>query len=119
MAFLSASAAEVPAPWRGSLFIAAPDEQCLLRVSGLSASPPKPEVERVLSGFGRIVAVLSAADGLYFATANSIAAADASACRPHLSSSRHVIAEIVAARASAGPGARPACYSSVWRRESL
>ncbi len=62
---------ETPAEWRGSLFVAASDEQCLLRVSGLSASPPRAAVERVLDGFGRIVAVLSAADGLYFATATS------------------------------------------------
>ena len=76
MAFLSASAAKVPASWRGSLFIAAPDEQCLLRVSGLAASPLTPNVEGVLNGFGRIVAVLSAEDGLYFATANRAAAAE-------------------------------------------
>ena len=66
-------AGEALPEWRGSLFIALPDEHCVLRVSGLSASPPNPVVERVLSGFGRIVAVLSAPDGLYVATAASAA----------------------------------------------
>jgi len=59
--------------WSGSLFLASLDEQCLLRVSGLSESPPRPAVERVLSGFGRIAAVLSADDGLYFASSSNAA----------------------------------------------
>lgn len=59
------------AAWRNSLFLAAPDQECLYRVSGLSSSPPEPAVERLLANsFGRIVAVLSSHDGLYFATAN-------------------------------------------------
>ena len=74
MAFLPASAAGVPASWRGSLFVAAPDEQCLLRVSGLSASSAAPSVERLLRGeFGRIALVLPAESGLYFATASGVA----------------------------------------------
>jgi glucose/arabinose dehydrogenase len=60
-----------PAAWHGSLFLASPDHTCLYRLTGLSSSPAGPAVERVLaSGFGRIVALLSADDGLYFATAN-------------------------------------------------
>ena len=60
-----------PAAWQGSLFIASPDGECLYRVTGLSATPPAPAFEAVLAGrFGRIVAVLSAEDGLYFATGN-------------------------------------------------
>ena len=60
-----------PAAWQNSLFLASPAQECLYRVSGLSASPPAPEVERLLAnGFGRIAVVLSASDGLYFATAN-------------------------------------------------
>jgi hypothetical protein len=43
-------------------------------VSGLLATPPSPAVERLFEGrFGRIVAVLSAADGLYFAAASGAA----------------------------------------------
>jgi glucose/arabinose dehydrogenase len=60
-----------PAAWRDSLFLASPDQKCLYRVAGLSSSPPDPTVERLLAGsFGRIVAVLSSGDGLYFATGN-------------------------------------------------
>jgi glucose/arabinose dehydrogenase len=60
-----------PASWHGSLLIAVPEQDFLYRVSGLSVSPPRPEVERLFVGtFGRIGAVLSADDGLYFATAN-------------------------------------------------
>ena len=65
-------AGDALAEWRGSLFVASPDERCLLRVSGLSASPAQPAVERVLTGFGRLATVLSTADGLYFATANGV-----------------------------------------------
>jgi glucose/arabinose dehydrogenase len=64
-------AGSTPRAWRNSLFLAAPDRGCLYRVSGLSMSPPEPVVERLFSGeFGRISAVCSAEDGLYFATAN-------------------------------------------------
>jgi hypothetical protein len=60
-----------PVAWRGSLFLASPDHECLYRVTGLSSSPPRPAVEQLFAGrFGRIVAVLSADDGLYFATGN-------------------------------------------------
>jgi glucose/arabinose dehydrogenase len=60
-----------PAAWRGSLFLASADEQCLYRVSGFESSPLKPAVERLFAGsYGRIVAVLSSDDGLYFATEN-------------------------------------------------
>ena len=80
MAFLPASAAGVPAAWRGSLFIAAPDEQSVLRLSGLSDSPPAPAVERLFQGeFGRIALVLAAEDGFYFATSNGTAGGDARA----------------------------------------
>jgi glucose/arabinose dehydrogenase len=80
MAFLPASAAGAPVAWRGSLFIAAPDEQCVLRVSGLSDSPPAPAVERLFQGeFGRITLVRAAEDGLYFATSNGAAGGDARA----------------------------------------
>ncbi len=59
------------AEWRGSLFIAAQDLRCVLRVSGLSASPPHPVVARLFAtSYGRIVAVFSGDDGLYFATGN-------------------------------------------------
>jgi glucose/arabinose dehydrogenase len=61
-----------PSAWRGSLLLASKDDGRLYRLSGLSSSPPRPVIERVpLTGFGRIAAVLSAADGLYFATGNS------------------------------------------------
>jgi glucose/arabinose dehydrogenase len=74
MAFHAAVAAS---GWSGSLFLASPDGQCLLRVTGLSASPPQPVSERLFAGrFGRIVAVLSAADGVYFATASETVAGD-------------------------------------------
>ena len=64
-------AGATPAVWRNSLFLASPEDECLYRVSGLAFAPPEPVVERLLAGtFGRITAVLSAADGLYFATAN-------------------------------------------------
>lgn len=57
--------------WRNSLFLASPAQECLYRVSGLSSSPLEPAVERLLANsFGRIVAVLSGDDGLYFATGN-------------------------------------------------
>jgi len=68
VAFHSGSAL---AAWRGSLFLASPDQECLYRVSGLTSSPPGPAVERLFANaYGRIVAVLSADDGLYFATGN-------------------------------------------------
>jgi glucose/arabinose dehydrogenase len=61
-----------PSAWQGSLLLASKDDGSLYRVSGLSSSPPRPVIERVpLTGFGRIAAVLSAADGVYFATGNS------------------------------------------------
>jgi glucose/arabinose dehydrogenase len=64
-------AGATPAAWRDSLFLASPDQECLYRVTGLSTSPPDPSVERLLANaFGRIVAVLSEDDGLYFATGN-------------------------------------------------
>ena len=64
-------AGAAPAAWRDSLFLASPDQECLYRVTGLSTSPPDPSVERLLANaFGRIVAVLSEDDGLYFATGN-------------------------------------------------
>ncbi len=60
-----------PAAWRNNLFLASPDDECLYRVTGLASTPPAPVVERLLAGsYGRIVAVLSADDGLYFATGN-------------------------------------------------
>lgn len=60
-----------PAAWRGSLFLASPDQGCLYRVAGLASSPLEPSIERLLANrFGRIVAVLSGDDGLYFATGN-------------------------------------------------
>jgi glucose/arabinose dehydrogenase len=59
------------AGWGGSLLLASPDQECLFRVSGLTSSPPEHSVERLFAGaYGRIVAVLSADDGLYFATGN-------------------------------------------------
>jgi glucose/arabinose dehydrogenase len=59
------------AGWAESLFLASPDQECLYRVSGLTSSPPEPSVEQLFAGtYGRIVAVLSADDGLYFATGN-------------------------------------------------
>jgi glucose/arabinose dehydrogenase len=80
MAFLPARATGAPAVWRGSLFVAAPAQQCLLRVSGLSASPAVRAVERLFEGeFGRIGLVLAADDGLYFATSNSAAGGNARA----------------------------------------
>jgi glucose/arabinose dehydrogenase len=80
MAFLPARATGAPAVWRGSLFVAAPAQQCLLRVSGLSASPAVPAVERLFQGaFGRIGLVLAADDGLYFATSNGAAGSNARA----------------------------------------
>jgi glucose/arabinose dehydrogenase len=76
-ASLAAFAAAAPAGWRGSLFLAAPGEQCVLRVSGLSVSPPVPAVERLFQGeFARITLVLAADDGLYFATSNGAARGD-------------------------------------------
>jgi glucose/arabinose dehydrogenase len=64
-------AGATPAAWRNSLFLASPEQECLYRVAGLSSSPPEPSVERLLANrFGRIVSVLSADDGLYFATGN-------------------------------------------------
>ena len=64
-------AGATPAAWRNSLLLASPDEECLYRVTGLSSSLPEPAVERLLANsFGRIVAVLSGDDGLYFATGN-------------------------------------------------
>jgi glucose/arabinose dehydrogenase len=66
-----------PATWRGSLFVAAPNHECVYRVSGLSSSPPEPVVEQLFVGrFGRIVGLLSAEDGLYLATANGRSSAD-------------------------------------------
>jgi glucose/arabinose dehydrogenase len=66
--------------WRGSLFVPLPDEQSILRVSGLSASPPIPALERLFQGeFGRIAVVLEADDGLYFSTSNGATASDAPA----------------------------------------
>ncbi len=80
MAFLPAGATGAPAAWRGSLFVAAPAQQCLLRVGGLSASPADPAVERLFQGsFGRIGLVLAADDGLYFATSNGAAGGNARA----------------------------------------
>jgi glucose/arabinose dehydrogenase len=62
-------AGATPTAWRNSLFLASPEDECLFRVSGLASATPAPAVERLLAGsFGRITAVLSAADGLYFAT---------------------------------------------------
>jgi glucose/arabinose dehydrogenase len=64
-------AGSTPAAWRNDLFIASVEQECLYRVSGLSMPRAEPSVERLLAGdFGRIVAVLSASDGLYFATGN-------------------------------------------------
>jgi glucose/arabinose dehydrogenase len=69
MAFSSAGEDALPAAWRGSLFVAAPARQGLLRVSGLDASPPSPSFERLFEGrFGPISAMLQAHDGLYLAT---------------------------------------------------
>jgi glucose/arabinose dehydrogenase len=63
--------ADAPAEWRGSLFLASPDQECLYRVTGLSSSPVQPAIERLFaSSYGRIVAVVSGDDGLYFATGN-------------------------------------------------
>jgi glucose/arabinose dehydrogenase len=60
-----------PATWRDSLFLASPEDECLYRVSGLASTPPTPLVEQFFAGrFGRITAVLSAPDGLYFAAGN-------------------------------------------------
>jgi glucose/arabinose dehydrogenase len=57
--------------WRNSLFLASAAQECLFRVAGLSSSPTHPLVQRLFSNrFGRIVAVISAEDGLYFATGN-------------------------------------------------
>jgi glucose/arabinose dehydrogenase len=76
-ASLAAFSAAAPAGWRGSLFLAAPGEQCLLQVAGLSVSPLAPAVERLFQGeFGRITLVLAAEDGLYFATSNGAARGD-------------------------------------------
>ena len=76
-ASLAAYAAAAPAGWRGSLFLAAPGEQCVLRVARLSVSSPVPAVERLFQGeFGRITLVLAAEDGLYFATSNGAARGD-------------------------------------------
>jgi len=64
-------AGATPAAWRNSLFLASPDQECLYRVTGLSSSRSEPAVERLLANsFGRIAAVLSGDDGLYFATGN-------------------------------------------------
>jgi len=64
-----------PAAWKNSLFLASANHQCLYRVSGLSSvangGASEPKVERLLAGtYGRISAVLSSDEGLYFATAN-------------------------------------------------
>jgi glucose/arabinose dehydrogenase len=60
-----------PAAWPDSLFLASPNQQCLYRVTGLASSPVEPVVERLLThSYGRIVAVISGDDGLYFATGN-------------------------------------------------
>ena len=64
-------AGATPAAWRNSLFLASPEDECLYRVSGLGSSPPEPAVEPLFARrFGRITAVLSGDDGLYFATGN-------------------------------------------------
>ena len=58
-----------PSAWRGSLFLAIPDQECIVRVSGFDRWPARPAVERLFPGVpGRIVALLSATDGLFFAT---------------------------------------------------
>jgi len=63
--------AATPAAWRNSLFLASPEDECLYRVSGLDSAAPEAAVERLFArSYGRITAVLSAADGLYFATGN-------------------------------------------------
>ena len=63
--------AQNPAAWRGSLFLAAPGEECLYRVAGLNQPATAPVVEGLFCGqLGPIVAVASADDGLYFATAS-------------------------------------------------
>jgi quinoprotein glucose dehydrogenase len=63
------SVADAPVEWRGSLFLAAPDQECLYRVTGFASSPGQLAIERLFAGsYGRIVALLSGGDGLYFAT---------------------------------------------------
>ena len=63
--------AVAPVEWRGSLFLASPDQECLYRVTGLSASPVQPAIERLFANsYGRIVAVVAGDDGLYFAASN-------------------------------------------------
>lgn len=68
-----------PAAWEGNLFLVSRDEGVLYRISGLaSASSPttRPTTTRLFAErFGRIVAVASADDGLYFATGNGVDAA--------------------------------------------
>ncbi len=60
-----------PAAWRGSLFLASPEDECLYRVASLDLPKTIPVVEKLFCGqFGPIVAVASADDGLYFATAS-------------------------------------------------
>jgi glucose/arabinose dehydrogenase len=64
-------AGATPAAWRNSLFLASPDQECLYRVAGLSSTASGVVVERLLARrYGRIVAVFSGDDGLYFATGN-------------------------------------------------
>jgi len=66
--------AVAPATWRGSLFLASPDQECLYRVSGLSMSPVQPVIERLFANsYGRIIAVVAGDDGLYFAVSNGAA----------------------------------------------
>jgi glucose/arabinose dehydrogenase len=65
------SVSGAPMDWRGSLFLASPDQECLYRVTGLSSSPVQPSIERLFANsYGRIVAVVSGDDGLYFAASN-------------------------------------------------
>ena len=76
LAFIPANAAGVSPAWRGSLLVAAQDQEGLLRVSGLAGSPPAPVVERALAGLGPVSAVLAAADGVYVAV-SSVGSGDA------------------------------------------
>jgi glucose/arabinose dehydrogenase len=64
-------AAVASAEWRGGLFLASADQECLYRVTGLSMSPVQPAIERLFANsYGRIVAVVAGDDGLYFAASN-------------------------------------------------
>ena len=103
--------AVAPVEWRGSLFLASPDQECLYRVTGLSVSPVQPAIERLFANsYGRIVAVVAGDDGLYFAASNGAVNTAASPPVPStgFGDSPHALNRRVP----------PACYPSRWRADS-